>query len=213
MLARRDRLRNLDDAVLLVRVFGGHHGICIRGQRGTCHHAHRVARGNRAIERSRRKCLATHRKRQRVVFVRARSLVAAQRVAIHRNAIEGGDVDCRHHRVRKHAIPRHVHRNAFYAEAFGASLAEPVTPPRLWMPAHLAQRLEGRRIIAVGSGGAMLAAAVVAAGGEAVAMLPGLQPHARQLALRADTAPVARSLDPLYLRDTDAKPMPVRSPT
>ncbi len=99
-----------------------------------------------------------------------------------------------------------------YAEAFGASIAEPVAPPQLCAPADLAQALRGRRIIAVGSGGHLLADAVTAAGGEAVAILPQLQPHARHLALLADAAPLTLKLDPLYLRDADAKPMAVPAP-
>ena len=96
-----------------------------------------------------------------------------------------------------------------YAEVFGDSIAEPLVAPALWTPADLAVALHGRRIIAVGSGGAMLAEAMAAAGGEAVAVLPGLLPHARHLALLADAARLTEQLDPLYLRDTDAKPMPV----
>ena len=94
-----------------------------------------------------------------------------------------------------------------YAEAFGQSVAEPVEPAQLCTPADLAEKLHGHRIIAVGSGGAMLAGAVTAAGGEAVAVLPQLQPHARQLAMLADAAPLNVTLAPLYLRDTDATPM------
>ena len=94
-----------------------------------------------------------------------------------------------------------------YAEVFGDSLAEPLAPAGLWTPADLARTLRHRRIIAVGSGGALLATAVAAEGGEAGAVLPGLQPHARHLALLADTAPVDIKLNPLYLRETGAKPM------
>ena len=91
-----------------------------------------------------------------------------------------------------------------YAEAFGEDVSEPLTPPKLWNPAELAKALDGRRAIAVGSGGNLLADA---AGAGATAILPGLQPHARHLALLADAAPYPASLDPLYLRQTDAKPM------
>jgi len=94
-----------------------------------------------------------------------------------------------------------------YAEAFGADISVSLTPPRLWPPEELASALMGWRIIAVGSGAQLLADAATAAGGDAVAALPGLQPHARHLALLADAAPVPARLDPLYLRETDAKPM------
>lgn len=97
-----------------------------------------------------------------------------------------------------------------YAEAFGEDISEPLTEPRLWAPADLARRLIGRPIIAVGSGGPLLVSSVSAEGGEAIALLTNLQPHARHLALLADAAPVPARLDPLYLRDTDAKPMSVQ---
>ena len=99
-----------------------------------------------------------------------------------------------------------------YAEAFGATIAEPAAPAQLCTPVDLARTLRGRRIIAVGSGGPMLAEAVTASGGAAVAILPQLQPHARHLALLADAAPLTLKLDPLYLRDTDAKPMAAPAP-
>ena len=94
-----------------------------------------------------------------------------------------------------------------YAQAFGASVAEPLTAPTLCAPAELAEALAGHRIVAVGSGGALLVEAALAMGGAVVAALPGLQPHARHLAQLADAAPVTERLDPLYLRGTDAKPM------
>jgi tRNA threonylcarbamoyladenosine biosynthesis protein TsaB len=97
-----------------------------------------------------------------------------------------------------------------YAEGFGESVAEPLAPAQLCTPAELAATLRGRRIIAVGSGAPMLAEAVIAAGCDAVAILPQLQPHARHLALLADAAPLTFKLDPLYLRDTDAKPMAIQ---
>jgi tRNA threonylcarbamoyladenosine biosynthesis protein TsaB len=91
-----------------------------------------------------------------------------------------------------------------YAEAFGDDVSEPVTTARLTTPTELAETLRKRRVIAVGSGAAMLADAI---GGDAVALLPNLQPHARQLAMLCDAAPLDRTLAPLYLRETDAKPM------
>ena len=99
-----------------------------------------------------------------------------------------------------------------YAEAFGDDISEAVTPPQLWAPAQLARVLKGRRIITVGSGGALLAAAVTGTGGQALAILPGLQPHARQLALLAAAAPMPAVLNPLYLRETVAKPMTAQVP-
>ena len=70
-----------------------------------------------------------------------------------------------------------------------------------------------RPTIIVGSGAAMVAGAVRAAGGQAEAALPDLQPDARSLALlAADLAP-AHPLRPLYLRPPDVKPQADRSLT
>lgn len=94
-----------------------------------------------------------------------------------------------------------------YAEIFGDSLTERKFPAALWRPEELAQRLLHQRIVAVGSGAAMLTAAITAQGGDATAVLPLLQPHSRFLALVADTEPASLQLNPLYLRETDAKPI------
>jgi tRNA threonylcarbamoyladenosine biosynthesis protein TsaB len=57
--------------------------------------------------------------------------------------------------------------------------------------------------IAVGSGAEILSKA---ASGTVKAMLPNLQPHARALAMLAETLPPIEALKPLYLRQPDAKP-------
>lgn len=63
----------------------------------------------------------------------------------------------------------------------------------------------------VGSGAALVADAVTAAGGAAEVRLPDLQPHARFLALAApDLVPVT-ALKPLYLRQPDVKPQDDKS--
>jgi tRNA threonylcarbamoyladenosine biosynthesis protein TsaB len=69
-----------------------------------------------------------------------------------------------------------------------------------------ALRIGRERAVVVGSGASAVAAAVHGRGGEAEALLPGLQPHARTLAeMASGLAPIA-PVKPLYLRPPDAKP-------
>ena len=99
-----------------------------------------------------------------------------------------------------------------YAESFAAESTRPLHPAALATIAELAERLRGERNIIVGSGAGMLAEAIAQAGGDAVAMMPALQPHARHLALLAAGDPPTANLDPMYLRNTDAKPMASAGP-
>jgi tRNA threonylcarbamoyladenosine biosynthesis protein TsaB len=69
-----------------------------------------------------------------------------------------------------------------------------------------ALRIGRERAVVVGSGASAVAAAVHGRGGEAEALLPGLQPHARTLAeMASGLAPIA-PVKPLYRRPPDAKP-------
>jgi tRNA threonylcarbamoyladenosine biosynthesis protein TsaB len=78
--------------------------------------------------------------------------------------------------------------------------------PLLLAPADVVPLVAGRPATVVGSGAAAVADAILAAGGEAEAPLPDLQPHARSLALMAaDLAPIS-PVRPLYLRPPDVKP-------
>lgn len=85
---------------------------------------------------------------------------------------------------------------------FADGIQVPFEKPELLAIADAAQRLEGRRIIVVGSG----AQAVVEAGAaDATARLPNVQPDARLFGrLCAHVAPL-HTLKPLYLRPPDAK--------
>ena len=76
----------------------------------------------------------------------------------------------------------------------------------LLTPEEAALRIDRDGAVVVGSGASAVAAAVRKSGGEAQALLPGLQPHARTLAeTAAGLAPIA-PVKPLYLRAPDAKP-------
>jgi tRNA threonylcarbamoyladenosine biosynthesis protein TsaB len=78
--------------------------------------------------------------------------------------------------------------------------------PRLLALEDVGPQVGRQSVIAVGSGALAVAAAVGAAGGDAEAALPDLQPDARALAVLApDLAPADR-LRPVYLRLPDAKP-------
>jgi tRNA threonylcarbamoyl adenosine modification protein YeaZ len=78
-------------------------------------------------------------------------------------------------------------------------------PPELVAPAQAGPLLAGRPLLLVGSGAEALCAAVRAAGGEAEAVLCGLEPHARSLALMATALAPAGPVRPLYLRPPDAR--------
>jgi tRNA threonylcarbamoyladenosine biosynthesis protein TsaB len=70
-------------------------------------------------------------------------------------------------------------------------------------PEQAASAIEQKPVLVVGSGAA---AVVAAAGSQAEARLPDVQPHARSLAVMApDLAPLDR-ITPIYLRQPDAKP-------
>lgn len=98
-------------------------------------------------------------------------------------------------------------REALYVQVFGENAGDPLSEPQL-LPANEAERLVPDGAIVVGTGGAIIIEAL-RAGGRAItaqALLPDLQPHARQLAL---LAPILTPLDrvtPLYIRSADAKP-------
>jgi len=103
-----------------------------------------------------------------------------------------------------------AHKGMIYAELFEQAQGE-AGQPALLAPGEVAALIGARAAIVVGSGADAVCRAVAAAGGQAEARLPDLQPHARALTLMAtDLAPVA-SLRPLYLRPPDVKPQADKS--
>jgi tRNA threonylcarbamoyladenosine biosynthesis protein TsaB len=96
-------------------------------------------------------------------------------------------------------------RGSLYVQFFAAGGRE-TSEPLLQTPEEAALRIGRERAVVVGSGASAVAAAVHGRGGEAEALLPGLQPHARTLAgIACGLAPVA-PVEPLYLRPPDVKP-------
>jgi tRNA threonylcarbamoyladenosine biosynthesis protein TsaB len=103
------------------------------------------------------------------------------------------------------AVAVDARRGSVYLQLV-SSAREEAGPPLLLAADDAARRIGQRSVIAVGSGGDLLAHAVRAAGGQVEAALASLQPDARSLALlAADLAP-APTLRPLYLRPPDVKP-------
>jgi hypothetical protein len=81
----------------------------------------------------------------------------------------------------------------------------------LLSPEALAERIGRSAAVVVGSAARAIASAVAVAGGEAMALLPDLQPDARDLAAMAgDLSPVS-GLRPLYMRPPDARPQDGKS--
>lgn len=113
-------------------------------------------------------------------------------------------------RSRRHrllAITVDAHRGQVYAQVF-ADADEPArTPPQLLSIAEAAELARSAPVIFAGSGAPAVAAESVAAGFDAEAALPHLQPNAAFLLLAAQRClPQDEPLRPLYLRPADAKP-------
>jgi len=79
-------------------------------------------------------------------------------------------------------------------------------PAALLAPEAAARLIGNGPAIVVGSGAEAVALAVRAAGGEAEAALPDLQPNAASLALMAPGLAPAEPFAPLYLRPPDVRP-------
>ena len=100
------------------------------------------------------------------------------------------------------AVAVDARRDMVYFQLF-PDLAVATGEALLATPEQAASAIEQQPVLVVGSGAA---AVVAAAGTQAEARLPDLQPHARSLAVMApDLAPLAR-VTPIYLRSPDAKP-------
>ncbi len=108
------------------------------------------------------------------------------------------------------AVAVDARRGMVYFQTF-PDAPEEGEPAALLTPGDAARRIGGRAAILVGSGGAAVAEAVRAAGGQAEAVLPDLQPHAASLALMAPGLQPAKPLMPLYLRPPDARPQDDKS--
>jgi tRNA threonylcarbamoyladenosine biosynthesis protein TsaB len=108
------------------------------------------------------------------------------------------------------AVAVDARRGMVYFQAFPAD-PEGAEPAVLLAAGDAARLIGDRAAILVGSGAAAVADAVRAAGGQAEAAFPDLQPHAAWLALMAPGLVPARPLMPLYLRPPDARPQDDKS--
>lgn len=98
-------------------------------------------------------------------------------------------------------------RGQVYAQLFGRSGLDPLTPPQV-LPIADAATLGGEEpLIVAGSGAEAVAAAARARGRQVTAGLPRLQPDASSLVDLVAAMPLQSGpLTPLYLREADAKP-------
>ena len=95
-------------------------------------------------------------------------------------------------------------RGGLYLQTFGENAGDPLSAAHLLTPDEAAEQLPTGPLLMVGSG----AAALQKASGrtDAEALLPDLQPHARQLALLAPVLTPLLRVTPNYIRAADAKP-------
>jgi tRNA A37 threonylcarbamoyladenosine modification protein TsaB len=106
-------------------------------------------------------------------------------------------------------------RGAYYVQSFAAGAVATGEP--LLLTAQETARSVGRRgaVVIVGTGAQTVAGLANAAGGNAEARFPDLQPHAGSLARLAPRLTPTAPVRPLYLRPPDARaqdPSPARTP-
>ena len=108
------------------------------------------------------------------------------------------------------AVALDARRGMVFLQLFDVANGE-LGPPVLLAPEDVPALVEGRPVVVVGSAAGAVAEAINAAGGNAEATLPDLQPHARALAQMADRLTPVSPLRPLYLRPPDVKPQADKS--
>jgi tRNA threonylcarbamoyladenosine biosynthesis protein TsaB len=101
-------------------------------------------------------------------------------------------------------------RGMVYVQIFNRA-REATSAPLLLAPQEVAALVGARSVTVVGSGAEAVASAITAVGGSAQASFTELEPHARSLALLADTLGPVSPLLPLYLRPPDVKPQADKS--
>jgi tRNA threonylcarbamoyladenosine biosynthesis protein TsaB len=106
------------------------------------------------------------------------------------------------------AIAVDARRGEVYLEIIDRHSLQSLVPPQCLAIADAARELGPDPIVIAGSGASELAAAAVASGIRATAILPDLLPDALDILFPACEMPVTRTLRPLYLRAPDAKPPP-----
>jgi tRNA threonylcarbamoyladenosine biosynthesis protein TsaB len=97
-------------------------------------------------------------------------------------------------------------RSSLFMQRFTGVELRALSEPMLVEIDEAARLLDGRETLAVGSGAELLRDAARAHGTMLAAALPKLEPHARSLAMLAQTLQPLDPVRPLYLRAPDAKP-------
>ena len=132
-------------------------------------------------------------------IVGATSLEVMARTAIRRLG--------RSHADRELIVAVDARRGEIYLQRFSASVASPLDRPTLAGVETIATTIEtGASVLIVGSGATALAAAALARGVAAEALLPELEPDALDLLDLAPGLAPTTALVPLYVRAPDAKP-------
>ena len=108
-------------------------------------------------------------------------------------------------RERPLAVAADARRDMVYVQAF-AGPRQAATQALVATPEDAAAAITSGPVLIVGWGAKAVAEATMAAGGDAEAALPELQPDARALARLAEALLPVSPLRPLYLRAPDAKP-------
>ncbi len=102
------------------------------------------------------------------------------------------------------AVVINARREQVYIQCFGDNVPEGFTQPQLVAPQDAASKLAGRNVIAVGSGGELLATTAKKYNANCEPMFKDLQPDTAFIRLHDLTR--YQTLRPLYLRAPDAKP-------
>lgn len=108
------------------------------------------------------------------------------------------------------AVAVDARRDEIYFQAFAGSQWTALDAPALLTPEAAARRLEGRDVVSVGSGAALLAVAGEGAGLSIAQRLPALEADVRFVP-EAAIVVAATPPRPLYLRPPDAKPQDGKS--
>jgi tRNA threonylcarbamoyladenosine biosynthesis protein TsaB len=108
------------------------------------------------------------------------------------------------------AVAVDARRDMVYFQLFPAD-ARDADGPKLVTPAEAARQIGNEPAIVLGSGAALVAAALGEVAGKAEVAFPDLQPHAASLAQMAPALQPAKSVTPLYLRPPDARPQEDKS--
>lgn len=109
-------------------------------------------------------------------------------------------------RTRRIAIATDARRDEVYLEVFDRHSLKTLVGPTCIALADVAAVLGDGPIVVAGSGAEQVAAAAGRAGIEATSIVPDLLPDALDVLFPAVEMPIAKNLEPLYLRAPDAKP-------